>query len=213
MNQLELQQIKERELAARKQIVLRCCLAAGCTSSASKDVKERLERAVAEAGLQNEVEVRGVGCMKLCCAGPLVQVDPAATLYANVTAETAPSIIAALKGGTAKPEQVDPHAPFFTLQQSGKALIFDARPAFFYNLGHIPGAINLAKNRCDEAIHAQETAIKAAVDAGQTIVVYCSSSSCPDARTVAIHISGFGYPAKIFYGGMDEWREASMPTE
>jgi len=118
MNQLELQQIKDRELAARKKIVLRCCMAAGCTSSDSKGVKECLERAVAEAGLQNEVEVRGVGCMKLCCAGPLVQVDPAETLFANVTAETAPSIIAALKGGTAKPEQVDPRSSFFTLQKS-----------------------------------------------------------------------------------------------
>ena len=118
MNQLELQQIKDREIAARKKIVLRCCMAAGCTSSDSKGVKERLDRAVAEAGLQNEVEVRGVGCMKLCCAGPLVQADPAETLYANVTAETAPSIIAALNGGTALPEQVDPHAPFFTLQKS-----------------------------------------------------------------------------------------------
>jgi len=106
-----------------------------------------------------------------------------------------------------------PLADFFTLQQSGKALIFDARPAFFYSLGHIPGAINLSKNHCDESIHAREAEIKAALAAGRTIVVYCSSSTCPDARTVAIHISGFGYPAKIFYGGMEEWREASMPTD
>ena len=104
-NQLELQQIKDRELAAGKKIVLRCCMAAGCTSSDSKDVKERLERAVAEAGLQNEVEVRGVGCMKLCCAGPLVQVDPAETLYANVTAETAPSIIAASSSSLGIPKK------------------------------------------------------------------------------------------------------------
>ena len=84
---------------------------------------------------------------------------------------------------------------FFMLQQSGKALIFDARPAFFYDLGHIPGAINLPKNDCDEAIANREAEIKAALAAGKTIVVYCTSLTCPDARTVAIHISGFGYPA------------------
>ena len=28
-------------------------------------------------GLKDEVEVRGVGCMRLCCEGPLVQADPA----------------------------------------------------------------------------------------------------------------------------------------
>ena len=118
MNLADLQQIKEREHAARKKIVLRCCMAAGCTSSDSKGVKERLEKAVAEAGLHNDVEVRGVGCMKLCCVGPLVQVDPAAALYINVTAENAPSIIDALKGGKAHVEQADPQSPFFAKQQS-----------------------------------------------------------------------------------------------
>ena len=45
------------------------------------------------------MEVRGVGCMKLCCEGPLVQADPQNALYIKVTPENAPSIIAALKGG------------------------------------------------------------------------------------------------------------------
>ncbi len=102
---------------------------------------------------------------------------------------------------------------FFTLQQSDKAMIFDARPGFFYGLGHIPGAINLPKNNCEEAIHARESEIKAALDSGKTIVVYCSSFTCPDARAVAHYISGFGYPASIFSGGWDAWKNAGMPTE
>ncbi len=44
-------------------------------SSNSKGVKEALQKAVKEAGLEDQVEVRGVGCMKLCCQGPLVQMD------------------------------------------------------------------------------------------------------------------------------------------
>ena len=68
-----------------------------------------------------------------------------------------------------------PLADFFTLQQSGKALIFDARPAFFYGLGHIAGAINLSKNGCDEAIHARETELKAAVAAGSAFEVAANS--------------------------------------
>ena len=114
----DLIQIKERELAGQKKIVLRCCMAAGCMSSDSKGVKEQLEKAVAEAGLQNDVEVRGVGCMKLCCEGPLVAVDPKNELYVRVTAENAPSIIAALKGGKANVEQTDPDAAFFKKQFS-----------------------------------------------------------------------------------------------
>jgi len=110
--------IKDKELAARKKIVLRCCMAAGCMSTDSKGVKEQLDKAVADAGLQNEVEVRGVGCMKLCCDGPLVAVDPQDALYVKVTAETAPSIIAALKGGKATADQGDPKSAFFAKQFS-----------------------------------------------------------------------------------------------
>jgi bidirectional [NiFe] hydrogenase diaphorase subunit len=114
----DLVQIKEKELAARKKITLRCCMAAGCMSSDSKGVKEQLEKAVTEAGLQDEVEVRGVGCMKLCCEGPLVQADPQNSLYIKVTAENAPSIVAALKGGKANAAQTNPDAAFFKKQLS-----------------------------------------------------------------------------------------------
>ena len=110
--------VKEKELASQKKIVLRCCMAAGCMSSDSKGVKEQLEKAVVAAGLQNEVEVRGVGCMKLCCEGPLVAVDPKNELYIKVTAENAPSIITALKGGKVNVEQTDPNAAFFKKQLS-----------------------------------------------------------------------------------------------
>lgn len=102
---------------------------------------------------------------------------------------------------------------FFALHQAGKALVYDARPAFFYQLGHVPGAVNLTKIRCDDQIVAREAEIKAALAKGQTIVVYCTGMTCPDARTVAIHIAGFGYPAKIFSGGWDAWKDAAMPVE
>src|ERR1039457_5701906 len=114
----DLIQLKEKELASQKKIVLRCCMAAGCMSSDSKGVKAQLEQAVAEAGLQNEVEVRGVGCMKLCCEGPLVAVDPQSLLYVKVTAENAPSIITAVKGGKTDVAQTNSNSAFFAKQLS-----------------------------------------------------------------------------------------------
>ena len=110
--------IQESELAARKKIVLRCCLAAGCMSSGSKGVKQQLEKSVTEAGLQDQVEVRGVGCMKLCCEGPLVAADPQNSLYIKVTEANAPSIIGALQGGRADAAQADPTSAFFAKQLS-----------------------------------------------------------------------------------------------
>ncbi len=127
----DLIEIAEKERGARKKHVIRCCMAAGCMSSDSKGVKEALDKAVKEAALEDQVEVRGVGCMKLCCQGPLVQVDthePGATvevsaggqgpLYLKVRPEDAPSLVGTLKGRKTKVQRGDPKHPFFTEQLS-----------------------------------------------------------------------------------------------
>jgi rhodanese-related sulfurtransferase len=102
---------------------------------------------------------------------------------------------------------------FFLLHQSGKTLVIDARPAIFHQFGHIPGAISIPAKNCDPAIARREEEIKSAVADGKTIVTYCSGLLCPDARTAAMHIAGFGYPASIFSGGWDAWKDAGMPVE
>jgi bidirectional [NiFe] hydrogenase diaphorase subunit len=114
----DLIEIKEKEIASRKPMTIRVCMAAGCTSANSEAVKTSLEKAVQEAGLTDQVEVRGVGCMRLCCEGPLVQVDPEGTLYQKVTGEQSGSIISTLKGGTTTAEKGNPQHPFFTKQLS-----------------------------------------------------------------------------------------------
>ena len=112
----DLVRIKEEELGRRKKHTLRVCLAAGCVSSNAEAVKAALDSAVKEAGLETEVEVRGVGCMKLCCEGPLVAVDPENKLYQKVTPDHAPSLVGTLKGGKTEAAPGDPNHPFFTEQ-------------------------------------------------------------------------------------------------
>src|SRR5216684_1316711 len=125
----DLIEITQKERAAAKKHTIHCCLAAGCMSSNSKGVKEALVKAVREAGLEDEVEVRGVGCMKLCCQGPLVQVDSnpegatvevqsrgSGPLFQKVTPADAVSLVATVKGGTTSVQQGDPKAPFFSEQ-------------------------------------------------------------------------------------------------
>jgi len=114
----DLKEIAEKEQAARKKTVIRCCMAAGCMSSNSEAVKKNLEAAVKSAGLENEVEVRGVGCMKLCCEGPLVSIDTQDALYEKVAPEDALELIQTLKGGKTKVQRGDPNAPFFKNQLS-----------------------------------------------------------------------------------------------
>jgi bidirectional [NiFe] hydrogenase diaphorase subunit len=114
----DLNAIAEKERAGRKKTVIRCCLAAGCMSSSSEAVKKNLESAVKDAGLTDEVEVRGVGCMKLCCEGPLVSIDTQDALYEKVTPEDALALIGTLKGGKTDVKRGDFNHPFFKKQTS-----------------------------------------------------------------------------------------------
>src|SRR5947209_1787290 len=93
-------------------------MAAGCLSARSDAVLGSLRSSVQEAGLADRVKVSAVGCMRLCCQGPLVQVDPEGALYQKVTPQNAPSIVAGLGGGEVKAERGDPASPFFQLQTS-----------------------------------------------------------------------------------------------
>jgi len=114
----DLNEIAEKERASRKKFTIRCCMAAGCMSSNSDAVKKSLEKAVKDSGLDELVEVRGVGCMRLCCQGPLVQVDPNDALYERVTPEDAASVVGTVKGGQTTVQRGDPQSAFFTKQLS-----------------------------------------------------------------------------------------------
>src|ERR1035437_2911670 len=85
------------------------CIAAGCLSGGADHVRDALNKEVAESGMRNEVLVKGVGCMGLCSAGPLVTAETAVEtavntdvqMFASVTPEDAPEIIRSLDTGGA----------------------------------------------------------------------------------------------------------------
>jgi bidirectional [NiFe] hydrogenase diaphorase subunit len=116
MDITELYRIAEQEQNRRKPKRIRCCTAAGCQSSGAEAVKQALEGAIAAAGLQEEVALSSVGCLRFCGRGPLVATDPDGMLYEQVTAGDASSIAASLQGGTATATPCDPHQPFFAGQ-------------------------------------------------------------------------------------------------
>ena len=116
MDLQELRAIAEKERQSQPPIRIRCCTAAGCVSANSSAVLQRLQESVQAAGLDGQVKVCGVGCLRLCSQGPLVQLDPHERLYQQVTVDNAPSIVAGLQGGQVTAEACDPKAPFFALQ-------------------------------------------------------------------------------------------------
>ncbi len=114
----DLDAIAEAERSSGKKTVIRCCMAAGCMSSHSEAVKAGLDKVVRDSGLSDRIEVRGVGCMRLCCQGPLVGVDPDGIIYEKVTPEDAPALIISTQGGEAKVKRGDPDHPFYKKQLS-----------------------------------------------------------------------------------------------
>jgi bidirectional [NiFe] hydrogenase diaphorase subunit len=114
----ELHQIaaKERELRQGLQHCINVCVAAGCLSSHSDAVKESLAQEVAEVGLRTYCPVRGVGCLGLCSAGPLVSVEPEGILYQGVKPEDAEDIVRSLDEGPLTRLECSRDLPFFKRQ-------------------------------------------------------------------------------------------------
>jgi bidirectional [NiFe] hydrogenase diaphorase subunit len=119
----ELHRIAQAERDAQKKFQhhVCVCVAAGCLSSGADLVRDALKMEVVESGMQNEVLVKGVGCMGLCSAGPLVTVETEQQMYAGVTPEKAPEIIRSMDTG-ADPAAAGLHpcptnVPFFQRQQ------------------------------------------------------------------------------------------------
>ena len=86
----------ERETEAQYKHHVHVCVAAGCLSSRSDQVKSALEEEVKQQGREHECHVKGVGCMGLCAAGPLVSVQTDGTLYQEVRPEDAAEIVQSL---------------------------------------------------------------------------------------------------------------------
>lgn len=114
----DLNQIAETEREAQKKVKhnINVCVAAACMSSGAGQVKAALEQEVKARGKEDCCKVRGVGCMGLCKAGPLVQVVEDKVTYQNVAAADATEIVQAVGNAPIKRLELDTNIPFFTRQ-------------------------------------------------------------------------------------------------
>jgi bidirectional [NiFe] hydrogenase diaphorase subunit len=108
--------VKEREARQSLQHSINVCVAAGCLSSHSDAVKQSLAQEIAEVGLRGQCSVRGVGCLGLCSAGPLISVEPEGTLYQGVKPDDAEDIIRSLDEGPVARLACARDLPFFRRQ-------------------------------------------------------------------------------------------------
>jgi rhodanese-related sulfurtransferase len=91
----------------------------------------------------------------------------------------------------------------------GNGRILDARPEAIYQLGHVPGAMNLPLDNFQDAYTKNRQTLEA--DKHQAIVVYCSDAGCKDSSLLREALVTLGFTdVRIFKGGWEAWEEAGM---
>ncbi len=106
---------REREDQSGRKGRIRVCQAAGCASCGSDKVLAALKEKLQAAGLEQDYEAKGVGCMGLCSEAPLVTMEPGEVLVGRVTPEDAEDLVRNLQQGTPPTKRL-PEMPFFTRQ-------------------------------------------------------------------------------------------------
>ncbi len=113
-------------------------------------------------------------------------------------------------------EQLVGGLPAVSLQQAkeahinGDALFIDAREPDFYELGHIPGAINLPVVHFDLVFPKLKEQL---LEAGR-VITYCDGASCDMSveLTEKLLFEGLAH-VEIFTGGMQQWEATGQPVE
>jgi rhodanese-related sulfurtransferase len=90
-------------------------------------------------------------------------------------------------------------------------LILDARPSAFFAVGHVPGALNLARDDFARDYRRLGAVMQDAHD--KPIIVYCSGGDCHDSRLVANALLTLGFSnVSVFTGGWEAWSAAGLPV-
>jgi bidirectional [NiFe] hydrogenase diaphorase subunit len=108
---------KEHEANAQFKHRIHICAGTGCVSSRSEDILTALDKAVQERGLTGQIQVKKVGCMGLCAAGPIISILPDHILYKEVTVDDVPAILDSLDGEPIAEKVIPTNLPFFYRQE------------------------------------------------------------------------------------------------
>ena len=112
----EMQAVAEETLAKEESYSHRIhvCAGPGCVSSLQ--LIENLREEVESRGLQDQILVKQVGCLRLCAQGPIVLILPEEIMYHTVSPEDASEIVDSLGKEPIKRLYLDTKIPFFERQ-------------------------------------------------------------------------------------------------
>jgi rhodanese-related sulfurtransferase len=90
------------------------------------------------------------------------------------------------------------------IKEGSNINVIDVRYPEDFAKGHIPGAINLPKDKWDTLEGLQKDRIN---------ILYCYTQTCHLAATAAIHFAANGYPVMEMEGGFEAWKDADLDVE
>jgi rhodanese-related sulfurtransferase len=88
--------------------------------------------------------------------------------------------------------------------EENNLVVVDVRAAEDFAKGHIPGAVNVPKEKWDQP---------QGLDQAKTNVVYCYSQQCHLAANACARFAASGYPVMELEGGYDAWKEHELEIE
>ncbi len=83
-------------------------------------------------------------------------------------------------------------------------VVVDVRRPEDYGKGHIPGAINLPREKWSDP---------KGLSKGKTNVLYCYSQTCHLAAAAAVELAKSGFPVMELEGGFNTWERAKLDVE
>ena len=90
------------------------------------------------------------------------------------------------------------------------ALFVDSRDRLDYEIGHIPGSVNMPY----EEVIADPVALESVDSGGRPIIAYCSGGTCETSLGLAYALFDHGHSkVLVFLGGYPEWEQAGYPIE
>ncbi len=83
-------------------------------------------------------------------------------------------------------------------------VVVDVREEEDYAKGHIPGAVNIPKEKWDSP---------QGLSKDKTNVVYCYTQQCHLAANACVRFAAKGYPVMELEGGFETWKDHEFDTE
>ena len=82
--------------------------------------------------------------------------------------------------------------------------LVDVRAAEDFAKGHIPGAINLPREKWETLQGLQKDRVN---------ILYCYTQTCHLAATAAVQFASRGFPVMEMEGGFEAWKENDLDVE